>query len=37
MNQERHATEEMIRILREADSGKDLEAVCRNLGRRLHR
>ena len=29
MKQKRHTTEEIIRILREADSGKDLEAVCR--------
>ena len=29
MKQKRHSTEEIIRILREADSGKDLEAVCR--------
>ena len=29
MKQKRHTTEEIIRILREADAGKDLEAVCR--------
>ena len=29
MKQKRHSTEEIIRILREADTGKDLEAVCR--------
>ncbi len=29
MKQKRHTTEEIIRIMREADSGKDLEAVCR--------
>ncbi len=29
MKQKRHTTEEIIRILREADSGKSIEAVCR--------
>ena len=29
IKQKRHPTEEIIRILREADAGKDLEAVCR--------
>ena len=29
MKQKRHTVEEIIRILREADAGKDLEAVCR--------
>ena len=29
MKQKRHTTEEIIRILREADVGKDLEAVLR--------
>ena len=29
MKQKRHTTEEIIRILREADQNKDLEAVCR--------
>ena len=29
MKQKRHTTEEIIRILREADQGKDLETVCR--------
>jgi putative transposase len=29
MKQKRHTTEEIIRILREADSGKNVEAVCR--------
>ena len=29
MKQKRHTTEEIIRILREADAGKDLEAVLR--------
>ena len=29
MKQKRHTTEEIIRILREADGGKDLEAVLR--------
>ena len=29
MKQKRHTTEEIIRILREADQGKDLEAVLR--------
>lgn len=29
MKQKRHTTEEIIRIIREADGGKDLEAVCR--------
>jgi hypothetical protein len=29
MKQKRHATEEIIRILREVDSGKNVEAVCR--------
>jgi putative transposase len=28
MKQKRHTTEEIIRILREADSGKNIEAVC---------
>ena len=30
MKQKRHTTEEIIRIIREAASGKDLEAVLRN-------
>ena len=29
MKQKGHTTEEIIRILREADGGKDLETVCR--------
>lgn len=29
MKQKRHTTEGIIRILREADSGKNIEAVCR--------
>ena len=29
MKQKRHKTEEIIRILREADSGKAVESVCR--------
>ena len=29
MQQKRHTTEEIIRILREADGGKDPETVCR--------
>ena len=29
MKQKRHTTEEIIRIIREAASDKDLEAVCR--------
>ena len=29
MKQKRHTSEEIIRILREADAGKDPEAVCR--------
>ncbi len=29
MKQKRHTTEEIIRIIREVDGGKDLEAVCR--------
>jgi putative transposase len=29
MKQKRHSTEEIIRILREADSGKAVESVCR--------
>ena len=29
MKQKRHTTEEIIRLLREADQGKDPEAVCR--------
>ena len=29
MKQKRHTTEEIIRILREADSGKSIETVCR--------
>ena len=29
MKQKRHTTEEIIRILREADQSKDLETVCR--------
>ena len=29
MKQKRHTTEEIIRILREADSGKAIDAVCR--------
>ena len=29
MKQKRHTTEEIIRILREADAGKDLEVVLR--------
>ncbi len=29
MKQKRHKTEEIIRILREVDSGKAIEAVCR--------
>ena len=29
MKQKRHTTEEIIRILREADSGKSIESVCR--------
>ena len=29
MKQKRHTTEEIIRILREADSGKNIETVCR--------
>ncbi len=29
MKQKRHTTEEIIRILREADSGANIEAVCR--------
>ncbi len=29
MKQKRHTTEEIIRIIREADGGKNLEAVCR--------
>ena len=29
MKQKRHKTEEIIRILREVDSGKGVEAVCR--------
>ena len=29
MKQKRHTTEEIIRIIREADSGKNIEAVCR--------
>jgi putative transposase len=29
MKQKRHATEEIIRILREVDNGKNVEAVCR--------
>ena len=29
MKQKRHTTEEIIRILRETDGGKDPEAVCR--------
>ena len=29
MQQKRHTTEEIIRLLREADQGKDLEPVCR--------
>ena len=29
MKQKKHPTEEIIRLLRAADSGKDLEAVCR--------
>ena len=29
MKQKRHKTEEIIRIIREADQSKDLEAVCR--------
>src|SRR5271154_6035711 len=29
MKQKRHTTEEIIRILREADQGKSTEAICR--------
>ena len=29
MKQKRHKTEEIIRILREADSGKSIESLCR--------
>ena len=29
MKQKRHTTEEIIRILREADQSRDLETVCR--------
>ena len=29
MKQKRHTTEEIIRILREAEGGKNVEAVCR--------
>jgi putative transposase len=29
MKQKRHTTEEIIRILREADGGANIEAVCR--------
>ncbi len=29
MKQKKHTTEEIIRILREADSGKSIETVCR--------
>lgn len=29
MKQKRHSVEEIIRILREVDSGKNVEAVCR--------
>lgn len=29
MKQKRHKTEEIIRILREVDNGKTIEAVCR--------
>jgi putative transposase len=29
MKQKRHTTEEIIRILREVDNGKNVEAVCR--------
>ena len=29
MKQKRHSVEEIIRILREADSSKNVEAVCR--------
>jgi len=29
MKQKRHTTEEIIRILREADKGKGVESVCR--------
>ncbi len=29
MKQKRHTTEEIIRILREVDSGKNVEAACR--------
>ena len=29
MKQKRHKTEEIIRILREADSGKPIESLCR--------
>jgi transposase-like protein len=29
MKQKRHTTEEIIRILRETDAGKNVEAVCR--------
>jgi transposase-like protein len=29
MKQKRHTTEEIIRILREADQGKGTEAICR--------
>jgi putative transposase len=29
MKQKRHTTEEIIRILRQADGGKNVEAVCR--------
>ena len=30
MKQKRHTTEEIIRLIREAASGKELEAVLRN-------
>jgi transposase-like protein len=29
MKQKRHTTEEIIRILRQAEGGKNVEAVCR--------
>jgi len=30
MKQKRHSVEEIIRILREVDSGKNVEAACRD-------
>jgi predicted Zn-ribbon and HTH transcriptional regulator len=36
MKLKRHTTEEIIRILRQADSGKTVQEVCRdNNGKRL--